>query len=131
MLGALGSAAVGAAVAAEGTAAAEGADLGLGRALVQAMEDPHVLVQAEALNAVMDVYGDDGLDAAFRASGAPAALAAGVPAFRRKVKQEGKALGRDAMCHLKETALNAGRFVKYKQASEGASAAGGKKRDRR
>ncbi|CAN0211723.1 unnamed protein product [Ectocarpus sp. 6 AP-2014] len=132
MLGALGSAAAGAAVAGEGAAAAAGGtDLGLGRALVQAMEDPHVLVQAEALNAVMDVYGDDGLDAAFRASGAPAALAAGVPAFRRKVKQEGKALGRDAMCHLKETALNAGRFVKYKQASEGVSAAGGKKREGR
>ncbi|CAM9959013.1 unnamed protein product [Ectocarpus fasciculatus] len=133
MLGALGSAAAAAAAAAAaGEAAVAGsADLGLGRALVQAMEDPHVLVQAEALNAVMDVYGDDGLDAAFRASGAPAALAAGVPAFRRKVKQEGKALGRDAMCHLKETALNAGRFVKYKQASEGASAAGGKKREGR
>ncbi|CAM9570545.1 unnamed protein product [Ectocarpus sp. 4 AP-2014] len=132
MLGALGSAAAGAAVAGEGAAVAAGsADLGLGRALVQAMEDPHVLVQAEALNAVMDVFGDDGLDAAFRASGAPAALAAGVPAFRRKVKQEGKALGRDAMCHLKETALNAGRFVKYKQASEGASTAGGKKREGR
>lgn len=130
MLGALGSAAAGAAVAGEGTAAGA-ADLGLGRALVQAMEDPHVLVQAEALNAVMDVYGDDGLDAVFRASGAPAALAAGVPAFRRKVKQEGKALGRDAMCHLKETALNAGRFVKYKQASEGSSGAGSKKREGR
>lgn len=117
MLGALGSAAATA-------AAAEAGDLGLGLALVQAMEDPHVLVQAEALNAVMDVYGEDGLDAAFRASGAPAALATGVPAFRRKVKQEGKALGRDALCHLKETALNASRFVKYKQAStEGANGA--------
>lgn len=93
-------------------------DLGIGRALTQAMEDPHVLVQAEALNAVMDVYGDDGRDAAFRGSGAPAALLAGVPAFRRKVKQEGKALGRDALCHLKETALNASRFLKYKQAFE-------------
>lgn len=114
ILGALGSAA----------AAAGAADLGLGRALVQAMEDPHVLVQAEALNAVMDVYGEDGLDEAFRASGAPAALASGVPAFRRKVKQEGKALGRDALCHLKETALNASRFVKYKQASVAAGGGG-------
>ncbi|CAM9402930.1 unnamed protein product [Scytosiphon promiscuus] len=118
MLGELGSA------AAAGAAEAGSAELGLGRALVQAMEDPHVLVQAEALNAVMDVYGGDGSDEAFRASGAPAALASGVPAFRRKVKQEGKALGRDALCHLKETALNASRFVKYKQASEGAGAAG-------
>lgn len=99
-------------------------ELGFGRALVQAMEDPHVLVQAEALNAVMDVYGEDGRYAAFQASGAPAALAAGVPAFRRKVKEEGKALGRDAMCHLKETALNANRFVKYKQAA--ATGVGGK-----
>ncbi|CAM9224958.1 unnamed protein product, partial [Hapterophycus canaliculatus] len=111
MLGALGSAA----------AAAGAADPALGRALVQAMEDPHVLVQAEALNAVMDVYGGDGLDEEFRAAGAPAALASGVPAFRRKVKQEGKALGRDALCHLKETALNASRFVKYKQASSSSS----------
>ena len=119
ILGALGAAA---AAAAEGS----GADLGLGRALVQAMEDPHVLVQAEALNAVMDVYGDDGQDAAFRASGAPAALAVGVPAFKRKVKQEGKVLGRDALCHLKETALNASRFVKYKQASGGAGGKAGR-----
>lgn len=122
ILGALGSAAVAAAAATSGG----GADVGLGRALVQAMEDPHVLVQAEALNAVMDVYGDDGQDAAFRASGAPAALAVGVPAFKRKVKQEGKVLGRDAMCHLKETALNASRFVKYKQASGAAGGRGGR-----
>lgn len=90
-------------------------ELGLGHALVQALEDPHVLVQAEALNAVMDVYADDSKDDAFRASGAPAALATVVPAFKRKVKEEGKALGRDALCHLKETALNAARFIKYKQ----------------
>lgn len=122
MLGALGSAAP-AAPATAGSAA----DVGLGRALVQAMEDPHVLVQAEALNAVMDVYGDDGQDAAFRASGAPAALAVGVPAFKRKVKQEGKVLGRDALCHLKETALNASRFAKYKKVS---GAAGGGKAGR-
>lgn len=93
--------------------------MGLGRALVQAMEDPHVLVQAEALNALMDLYGDDDRDVAFRASGAPGALAVGVPAFRKKVKQEGKALGRDALCHLKETALNAARFVKYKAVNGG------------
>eukprot|EP00752_Nemacystus_decipiens_P013415 g11878.t1 len=117
ILGALGAAAA---------AAGGGADLGLGQALVQAMEDPHVLVQAEALNAVMDVYGDDGQDSAFRASGAPAALAVGVPAFRRKVKQEGKPLGRDALCHLKETALNASRFVKYKQASGAVGGKGGR-----
>lgn len=118
MLGALGSAA--AAVgpgSAPSAAQGDGPELRLGRALVQVMEDPHVLVQAEALNAVMDVYGDDDLDAAFRASGAPEALAAAVPAFRRKVKQEGKVLGRDALCHLKETALNASRFIKYKQAA--------------
>eukprot|EP00903_Cladosiphon_okamuranus_P013639 g12703.t1 len=123
ILGALGSAAAAAAAA---TTAGGGSDFGLGRALVQAMEDPHVLVQAEALNAVMDVYGDDGQDAAFRASGAPAALAVGVPAFKRKVKQEGKVLGRDAMCHLKETALNASRFVKYKQASGAIGGKGGR-----
>ncbi|CAN0096118.1 unnamed protein product, partial [Laminaria digitata] len=87
MLGALGSAAaaVGAG-SAPSAAQGDGPELRLGRALVQVMEDPHVLVQAEALNAVMDVYGDDDLDAAFRASGAPEALAAAVPAFRRKVK---------------------------------------------
>lgn len=93
--------------------------LGIGRALVRMVEDPHVLVQAEALNALMDLYGDDNRDAAFRASGAPSALAMGVPAFRKKVKQEGKALGRDALCHLKETALNAVRFVKYKKVNGG------------
>lgn len=128
MLGALGSAVAVAAAGAGGAPSAaqrDGPELRLGRALVQVMEDPHVLVQAEALNAVMDVYGDDDLDAAFRASGAPEALAAAVPAFRRKVKQEGKVLGRDALCHLKETALNASRFVKYKQA---AAAAGGRGR---
>lgn len=127
MLGALGSAVAVAAAGAGGAPSAaqgDGPELRLGRALVQVMEDPHVLVQAEALNAVMDVYGDDDLDAAFRASGAPEALAAAVPAFRRKVKQEGKVLGRDALCHLKETALNASRFVKYKQAA----AAGGRGR---
>lgn len=118
MLGALGSAVAGAGNV-PSAAKGDGADLRLGRALVQVMEDPHVLVQAEALNAVMDVYGDDGLDVAFRASGAPEALSAAVPAFRRKVKQEGKVLGRDALCHLKETALNASRFVKYKQAAAG------------
>lgn len=112
MLGALGSAA---AIEDESSEAARQADVRLGRALVQAMEDPHVLVQAEALNAVMDVYGEDGRDAAFRETGAPAALVEGMPAFRRKVKQEGGALGRDALCHLKETALNGSRFVKYKQ----------------
>lgn len=95
---------------------ADDSGLKLGRALVLAMEDPHVLVQAEALNAVMDMYGDDDMDAAYLASGAPETLATGVAAFQRKVKQEGKALGRDALCHLKETALNASRFVKYKQA---------------
>lgn len=118
MLGALGSAAAGAG-SAPSAAQGDGPELRLGRALVQVMEDPHVLVQAEALNAVMDVYGDDDLDAAFRASGAPEALASAVPAFRRKVKQEGKVLGRDALCHLKETALNASRFVKYKQGARG------------
>lgn len=117
MLGALGSTAVATENASLGVAG-DGTDLGLGGALVRAMEDPHVLVQAEALNAVIDVYGDDDRDAAFRAVGLPAALVAGVPAFRRKVKQEGRALGRDALCHLKETALNASRFVKYKQAME-------------
>lgn len=119
MLGALGSAAaVGDKVSSGAGRDADEADVRVGRALVQAMEDPHVLVQAEALNAIMDVYGDDYRDGAFRASGAPAALASGVPAFRRKFKQEGKPLGRDALCHLKETALNASRFVKYKQAAE-------------
>lgn len=128
MLGALGSATAAAAVDESGPSeAARRADVSLGRALVQAMEDPHVLVQAEALNAVMDVYGEDGRDAAFRETGAPAALVAGVPAFRRKVKQEGVALGRDALCHLKETALNASRFVKYKQiAVEGSRGGSGR-----
>lgn len=114
ILGALGAAVP--STASQSGGSGEG-DVGLGRALVHAMEDPHVLVQAEALNAVMDVFGDDDRDAAFRACGAPAALVAGVPAFKRKVKQEGKAVGRDALCHLKETALNAVRFVKYKQAA--------------
>ena len=99
-------------------------DLGLGRALVRALEDPHVLVQAEAINAVMDIYGEDDCETAFRASGAPDALTGWVPAFKKKVKQEGKALGRDAFCHLKETALNAARFVKYKATHGGGGHAG-------
>ncbi|CAM9365949.1 unnamed protein product [Sphacelaria rigidula] len=115
ILGALGAAAV--PPTSDSAAGVRSSDVGLGRALVQAMEDPHVLVHAEALNAVMDVFGDDDRDAAFRACGAAAALVGGVPAFKRKVKQEGKSVGRDAMCHLRETALNATRFVKYKQAS--------------
>lgn len=115
MLGALGMASLSSAVGTGGT------EVGLERALVQALEDPHVLVQAEALNAIMDIFGDDNQDAAYHACGAPSALASGVPAFRRKVKQEGKALGRDALCHLKETALNAGRFVKYKHATGGSA----------
>ncbi|CAM9818899.1 unnamed protein product, partial [Discosporangium mesarthrocarpum] len=87
-------------------------------ALVQSLEDPHVLVQAEAFNAIMDVFGDDdaGRAAAFGSAGGLAALSATVPAFRRKVKLEGAELGRDALCHLKETALNASRFLKYKRA---------------
>lgn len=122
ILGALGAAAV--PPTSDIAAGVRAGDVGLGRALVQAMEDPHVLVHAEALNALMDVFGDDDRDGAFRACGAAAALEGGVPAFKRKVKKEGKSVGRDAMCHLRETALNAARFVKYKQAA--AAAAGGR-----
>lgn len=122
ILGALG-AAMPSTPASQSVGSNEG-DVGLGRALVFAMEDPHVLVQAEALNAVMDVFGDDDRDVAFRACNAPAALVAGIPAFKRKVKMEGKAVGRDALCHLKETALNAARFVKYKQAAASGRGAG-------
>lgn len=122
MIGVLGSgvAEISTSAAVGGSGEVLGGDIELGSLLVRAIEDPHVLVQAEALNAVMDYFGGDGRDAAFQMCGAPAALAAGVPAFRRKVQKEGKAFGRDALCHLKETALNAVRFVKYKQATDGA-----------
>ncbi|CAM9548975.1 unnamed protein product [Choristocarpus tenellus] len=109
-----------------GAGGAEEGNLVLANALVRVLEDPHVLVQAEALNAIMDIYGDDSQDPAFRAAGMLTALATAVPGFRRKVKQEGSPLGRDALCHLKETSLNASRFVKYKRTAvaEGDKGAG-------
>ncbi|KAG5177484.1 hypothetical protein JKP88DRAFT_261472 [Tribonema minus] len=97
-----------------GAAAAGAGQADLAAALVRSLEDSHPLVQAAALNAAMDVWGSDSGDAAvFARAGLLGAIAAMLPDFKRKVKAEGSTHGREALCHLKETSLNAARFVKY------------------
>ncbi|CAM9898614.1 unnamed protein product [Phaeothamnion confervicola] len=108
-LGALAAAAPPAALA-----AAAAADVAT--ALRGALADAEVLVQGEALEAVMDVFGSEEQQAAFDGAGLLSAVAAATPRFRSKVAADGPALGRDAHAHLRETTLNAARFVKYKRA---------------
>ncbi|CAM9674447.1 unnamed protein product [Chrysoparadoxa australica] len=83
--------------------------------LLAAVEDEHVLVQAAALDAVMDIYADDQYISVWQGLGMLKKLEQGAAGFKAKVNQEGKAQGRDAWLHLKEALLNVSRFCKYKR----------------
>jgi hypothetical protein len=88
----------------------------VGKVLKEALgTETHVLASASLLNALMDLFGRDELDAVFQELGMLPMLTNVLPAFRLKAKTEAGKHGRDAVGHVKETALNLARFIKYKQ----------------
>jgi len=86
-------------------------------ALLGAMEDDvSPLVVADALDAAMDLFGEDDayLHAAYVAGRCHARMAAAVASLRAKLKSKSDDVGRDDVQHCKEVLLNAQRFAKYK-----------------
>uniref|UniRef100_A0A7S2V006 SYO1-like TPR repeats domain-containing protein n=1 Tax=Fibrocapsa japonica TaxID=94617 RepID=A0A7S2V006_9STRA len=82
--------------------------------LLRAVGDAQVVVQAEALNAVMDVYCDDARHPAFLRHALLPRLRDCLRGFKAKVKSEGVQVDREVQLHLKETKLNIARFISYK-----------------
>ena len=91
----------------------------VGKVLKEALlTETHVLGEAAILNAIMDLFSDDDKerDRVFREElGFLTVLKEVLPAFRLKCKVEAGKHGKDAVGHVKETALNVARFIKYKQ----------------
>jgi len=91
----------------------------VGKILKEALlTETHVLVEAAVLNAIMDWFSDDDKerDRVFiEELGFLSVLKEVLPAFRLKCKVEAGKHGKDAVGHVKETALNVARFIKYKQ----------------
>lgn len=82
------------------------------------LTETHVLGEAAVLNAIMDLFSDDDQerDRIFQKHlGFLTVLKEVLPAFRLKCKVEAGKHGKDAVGHVKETALNTARFIKYKE----------------
>jgi hypothetical protein len=85
--------------------------------LLAALDDSSLLVVAESLNGIMDAYGDDDRDDAYKAKGIQGKLVSLLPNFRAKVRSESKAFRREEIHHLRETASNTARFIDYKKSA--------------
>lgn len=82
------------------------------------LTESHVLGEAAVLNAIMDLFSDDDKERTrvFKEDlGLVPVLKEVLPAFRLKCKVEAGKHGKDAVGHVKETALNTARFIKYKE----------------
>ena len=85
--------------------------------ILAALEDGAVLVQAQAIDKLMDIFSDDYVrDAVYVASGCQEKASTAIDALKAKLRNvdERKALGREEQAHCKEVALNGVRFLKYK-----------------
>eukprot|EP00002_Diphylleia_rotans_P004990 TRINITY_DN1393_c0_g1_i1.p1 TRINITY_DN1393_c0_g1~~TRINITY_DN1393_c0_g1_i1.p1 ORF type:complete len:497 (-),score=119.51 TRINITY_DN1393_c0_g1_i1:158-1648(-) len=74
-----------------------------------------VIISAEALNSLMDIFGDVFFDKVFYALNAPALLTTYQPSFKSQVKQQRKSYPRDIRDRLDETVVNLRRFIDYKR----------------
>jgi len=86
------------------------------RALLTALKDDQVLLVAQVLNVFMDMYSHDvEYQSVFKQEQVLQAFQQYVPLFRINIGKAKKFLEDDQVHHLRETVLNASRFIKYKQ----------------
>lgn len=113
----------------------------MSQVLLAALQDERTLVQAQALDKIMDVFSVDERDGTYRALNCHQFISTAVTQLKAKVhrkllsmcvwpvfklpmhlhthlqlrnQQEQAVLGREALSHVKEVHLNGVRFLKYK-----------------
>ena len=90
----------------------------MGGAIEQSQQHPSVMVMAEVLSVLMDIYGDDDCHpAVFDNCGVLQHFQQSLPRLKQKIAVEEltKNASFEDIEQWKETALNAGRFIQYKK----------------
>ncbi len=86
----------------------------IAQVLIKSLEDPSLLVVAEALNAIFDTFAD-AHDDIYKAGRMQDVLKAYVPIIKVKVRGDGATLEKDVLVRVKEALLNLQRFLDYKK----------------
>ena len=81
--------------------------------VLQADKSPQIMSQA--LNALMDMYSDDGHADVFQSLNVLGAFQKMLPIFNKRIRAERLNAPREELDQWQETALNASRFVEYKK----------------
>jgi len=89
------------------------------RALLKSIDqkETSILVLGEILNVLMDIFAndDDACNLVFKSEGILSKFEKTLPTFRHRIVKEANDISLDAQMNLREIALNAHRFIKYKK----------------
>jgi hypothetical protein len=80
-------------------------------------KETSILVLGEILNVLMDIFAndDDACNLVFKSEGILSKFEKTLPTFRHRIVKEANDISLDAQMNLREIALNAHRFIKYKK----------------
>lgn len=81
--------------------------------LLQSSSSP--MIMSEVLNALMDMYGDDGHTVVFDSMDVLGNFQRQLPRFKKRIQAERKNVPEETVEMWRETALNASRFISYKK----------------